>query len=135
MSPDQIREKFDEISEQRAEMIGELATMDGNVKTLCATVTAYIETSKTEIRALFAKARDTVEKVENIRVDYVRKQEFEAHKNENRDDLLDTARVTHARIEKMDERISSLAWKVASASGGVSLLITVLGLIAQYFRK
>lgn len=116
----QVLRRLDSLDENRTETTAQLAQLNGNVETLCARVEAHTDRSGEEIKALFAKSRETAQKVEEIRVDYVRRHDFENHERQNREE--------HAAFEK---RINALGMKIAMWSGGLSLGAFILGLLIR----
>ena len=71
-------------------------------------------------RALFAGRREHAEKIEAIRVDYVRQNDFERHKNRNREDH-----------ETLATGLKEAQWKIAKIVGGIVLLAFISGLAVR----
>jgi hypothetical protein len=106
--------------EQHAENVAALARLGGKVETLSAKLEAYADRSREEIKALFAKSKETAGKVEDIRVDYAPKDDFDAHKERNQ--------MEHDAII---DKLNTIQWRVAAISGGISLAAFLAGLFVK----
>ncbi|MFO0971837.1 MAG: hypothetical protein U1A27_00145 [Phycisphaerae bacterium] len=108
--------------DQLNEMRADLARLEGKVDSVIALHNAAASRARDEITALFAGRREHAEKIEAIRIDYVRAPQFTAHVDQNRAD--------HAEFSK---QIAALTAKVMVASGAVSLAAFLAGLLVRMF--
>lgn len=118
-------------SEERAGIIagqeslkGAIATLDaklsGCIGTLTARVDAHLEKSTNETKTLFASRREHIEKIHKIECDYVPKDDFDKHREENREEHKQFADV-----------MSKTQWRIATISGGISLAAFIAGLAVK----
>lgn len=97
-----------------------MAVMAGSIETLTARLNAHLEKSTAETKALFAGRREQSDKIENIRVDYVPRADFNSHRRNNREEH-----------EAMLSAINCVQWKVAKIAGGITLLAFIAGLVVK----
>lgn len=109
-----------ELQKTAAEQMAGQARVEGAINTLAARVDAHMETNSDAMKALFAGRRDHASKIEDIRVDYVPKGDFDAHTQMNRKD--------HAAVMSA---VNCVQWKVAKMAGGITLLAFLAGLLVK----
>ncbi len=107
-------------TERLAELLAGQASLEGAINTLTARLEAHLSTNKEAVNALFAARREHAGKIEDIRVDYVPKEDFEGHKRQNREE---NSAVLAA--------VNCIQWKVAKIAGALTLAAFAAGLLVK----
>ena len=120
---ERIGNDLHELAETRAESVAGQAQLSGKIDTLNATVSATNARHADELRVLFAKNRDTDDKVNQVLLTYVTRSDFEGH-------------VTLDRRQKdsLNDKVDGIRWKVAMVSGALSLISFLAGFALKAFE-